>query len=63
MTPQPNGTEASPDDDAQGRLVTVPDEEKRLRFSMFASRRKALLSDIVKSAKGGFTPRPRRGAA
>ena len=63
MSQPPSGTDLPTSDGAPGSLVPVPDEEKRVRFTMFSSRRKALLSDVVKSARGSFTTKPRRGAS
>lgn len=61
MSPLPSGKD--PGDtgaDAPARFVPLPDEEKRVRFSMFAQKRQALLAETVRSSKGRFTPQPRK---
>ena len=45
--------------DALNRLVPLPDDEKRLRFTAFGARRKELLSDAVRSSRGGVSGRGR----
>ena len=40
----------------------MDDDEKRQRFTAFASRRKRLLSEVVKSARASFSGGSRRSS-